>query len=180
MTTIRPFRVNDIFKFNRVNLDPLTETYGINFYFHYLARWPEYFSVAEHGTSGKIMGYVMGKSEGKGDRWHGHVTAVTVAPMCRRIGLAKVLMDDLESISDARDCKFVDLYVRQQNSQAIRFYTKLGYYVYETVKNYYQSLDNANDKEDAYDMHKDLSGWKSKKNPQVESRSLTVPDDTMD
>ena len=45
MTTLRPFRVNDIFKFNRVNLDPLTETYGIGFYFHYLARWPEYFNV---------------------------------------------------------------------------------------------------------------------------------------
>lgn len=180
MTTLRPFRVNDIFKFNRVNLDPLTETYGINFYFHYLARWPEYFSVAEHGPSGKIMGYIMGKSEGKNDLWHGHVTAVTVAPMCRKIGLARVLMDDLEAISDARDCKFVDLYVREQNSQAIRFYKKLGYYVHETVKDYYTSLDNDDDKENAYDMHKNLDGWRSKKNPQVRAKNPNVQADTMD
>jgi N-terminal acetyltransferase B complex catalytic subunit len=34
----------------------------------------------------------MGKVEGKGDNWHGHVTAVTVAPSYRRQGLAKKLM----------------------------------------------------------------------------------------
>lgn len=40
----------------RRNLDPLTETYGLNFYFTYLARWPEYFTVAE-AASGSMMGY---------------------------------------------------------------------------------------------------------------------------
>lgn len=29
---------------------------------------------------------VMGKAEGKGELWHGHVTAVTVAPEYRRLG----------------------------------------------------------------------------------------------
>merc|ERR1712010_26338 len=177
MTTLRPFRVNDIFKFNRVNLDPLTETYGIGFYFHYLARWPEYFNVAEHGGSGNIMGYVMGKSEGKNDRWHGHVTAVTVAPMCRRIGLAKTLMDDLEGISDARDCKFVDLYVRRQNRQAISMYERLGYYVHEVVKDYYQGFDDPSVTEDAFDMHKILKNWTTKKNPRVSSAVQHIPDD---
>lgn len=28
----------------------------------------------------------MGKAEGKGELWHGHVTAVTVAPEYRRLG----------------------------------------------------------------------------------------------
>ena len=37
------------------------------------------------------MGYIMGKSEGKRDHWHGHVTAVTVAPTCRKLGLANQL-----------------------------------------------------------------------------------------
>ena len=74
--------------------------------------------------------------------------------MCRRIGLAKTLMDDLEGISDARDCKFVDLYVRRQNKQAIRMYERLGYYVHEVVKDYYQGFDDPNVTEDAFDMHK--------------------------
>ena len=44
----------------------------------------------------------MGKAEGKVDReeWHGHVTAVTVAPEFRRLGLAAKLMAGLEEISE--------------------------------------------------------------------------------
>jgi len=47
----------------RSNLDPLTETYGLNFYFTYLARWPEYFTVAE-AASGSMMGYSESASVG--------------------------------------------------------------------------------------------------------------------
>ena len=60
MTLYRPFTCSDMLKFNRVNLDPLTETYAIGFYLQYLAKWPEYFMVSE-SPSGKIMGYIMGK-----------------------------------------------------------------------------------------------------------------------
>ena len=66
MTCLRPFSVDDLFRFNNVNLDPLTETYGLTFYLQYLARWPEYFTVAEN-PAGEIMGYIMGKAEGNGD-----------------------------------------------------------------------------------------------------------------
>lgn len=41
----------------------------------------------------------MGKAEGKGENWHGHVTAVTVGNNFRRLGLAKQLMNLLEDIS---------------------------------------------------------------------------------
>lgn len=56
MTSIRPFEAMDVFKFNSTNLDPLTETYGLDFYFSYLAKWPDLFNVAE-GPSGSIDGY---------------------------------------------------------------------------------------------------------------------------
>jgi N-terminal acetyltransferase B complex catalytic subunit len=42
----------------------------------------------------------MGKAEGEGENWHGHVTAVTVAPLFRKLGLARQLMNLLESISE--------------------------------------------------------------------------------
>lgn len=42
----------------------------------------------------------MGKVEGQNESWHGHVTAVTVAPEYRRQKLAKKLMDLLEYTSD--------------------------------------------------------------------------------
>ena len=39
------------------NLDSYTETYGFSFYLHYLVNWPEYFQIAEHGPTGRLMGY---------------------------------------------------------------------------------------------------------------------------
>jgi len=56
MTSLRPFHATDVFKFNPTNLDPLTETYDLNFYFSYLARWPHLFNVAE-GLDGTIDAY---------------------------------------------------------------------------------------------------------------------------
>jgi len=152
MTTLRPFVCSDMFKFNSVNLDPLTETYGLSFYLQYLARWPEYFQVAE-SPSGSIMGYIMGKAEGHNENWHGHVTALTVAPQYRRLGLANQLMDILEDISEKKNCYFVDLFVRVSNAVAISMYKKLGYIVYRTVLQYYSGDPD----EDAYDMRKALS-----------------------
>ncbi|OBS82644.1 hypothetical protein A6R68_23364 [Neotoma lepida] len=78
----------------------------------YLAHWPEYFIVAE-APGGELMGYskysttstflVMGKAEGSVAReeWHGHVTALSVAPEFRRLGLAAKLMELLEEISES-------------------------------------------------------------------------------
>jgi N-terminal acetyltransferase B complex catalytic subunit len=155
MTTLRPFVVDDLFALNNINLDPFTETYNQPFYLNYLARWPEYFMVQE-APDGKLMGYVMGKAEGEGENWHGHVTAVTVAPEYRRLGLARRLMKDLEDVSEHHhNGYFVDLYVRVSNALAIGMYKTLGYSVYRQVIDYY-SGHGAAPSEDAYDMRKAL------------------------
>lgn len=159
MTTLRPFVCDDLFRFNNVNLDPLTETYGIPFYLQYLSHWPEYFQVVE-SPSGQIMGYIMGKVEGKveQDQWHGHVTAVTVAPQYRRLGLAAKLMSALEEISERKQAFFVDLFVRVSNKVAVDMYENLGYIVYRRVLEYYSGDPD----EDAYDMRKALLRDKNK------------------
>ncbi|EXB39380.1 N-alpha-acetyltransferase 20 [Morus notabilis] len=151
MTTIRRFCCNDLLRFASVNLDHLTETFNMSFYMTYLARWPDYFHVAE-GPGNRIMGYIMGKVEGQGESWHGHVTAVTVAPEYRRQQLAKKLMNLLEDISDKIDkAYFVDLFVRASNTPAIKMYAKLGYVIYRRVLRYYSG------EEDGLDMRKALS-----------------------
>jgi len=152
MSTLRPFTCDDLFRFNNVNLDPLTETYGLSFYMQYLAHWPEFFQVAE-SPSGEIMGYIMGKAEGVGENWHGHVTALTVSPDYRRLGLAATLMKFLEDVSEKKQAFFVDLFVRVSNKVAIKMYQQLGYIVYRTVLEYYSGDPD----EDAYDMRKALS-----------------------
>ena len=47
----------------------------------------------------------------------GHVTALTVSPTYRRMGLARRMMEFLEQMSDIEDCFFVDLYVRKSNTR---------------------------------------------------------------
>ena len=47
-----------------------------------------------------IFHTVMSKAEGQAENWHGHVTALTVAPEFRRLGLAGRLMQSLEEISE--------------------------------------------------------------------------------
>lgn len=42
----------------------------------------------------------MGKAEGVGENWHGHVTALTVSPDYRRLGLAAKFMKYLEEVSE--------------------------------------------------------------------------------
>lgn len=94
---------------------------------------------------------VLGKAEGKGTEWHGHVSAVTVAPAFRRLGLARSLVDELERVSDKTyKGYFVDLFVRVSNTVAISMYYKFGYNVYRRVLNYYSG------EEDAFDMRKAL------------------------
>lgn len=92
------------------------------------------------------MYYYKGKAEGKEKLWHGHVTAVTVSPEYRRLGLAKLLMDYLELCSGEKDCYnsyFVDLFVRTSNALAIAMYRRLGYVVYRRVLDYYSGEEDA-------------------------------------
>ncbi|KAF2000225.1 acyl-CoA N-acyltransferase [Amniculicola lignicola CBS 123094] len=167
MSTIRPMRPKDLFKISSTNLDHLTETYNIGFYLEYLTKWPDLCQVIE-GMDGNIEGYILGKLESSPYPapispydpktspdpnylpWHGHITALTVAPSARRLGHATALSSALEQQADAAEAWFVDLFVRESNEIAKTLYTKMGYSVYRRVKNYY------NDGEDALDMRKAL------------------------
>ena len=134
MTTTRRFGCDDLFRFSSTNLDHLTETYNMPFYLQYLGRWPD-MCLAQENPSGKVMSYILGKVEGRRKDWHGHVSAVTVAPEFRRLGLARTCMVELERVSDVNSRGyFVDLFVRVGNVAAIKMYSKLGYSVFRCGK----------------------------------------------
>jgi len=100
---------------------------------------------------------VIGKAEGSQHDFHGHVTALTVAPEYRRLSLARTLMNFLETASDdVYGGLFVDLYVRCTNSIAVDLYEGLGYSVYRRVREYYGSLGlgpGGKDEEDAFGLY---------------------------
>jgi N-terminal acetyltransferase B complex catalytic subunit len=88
--------------------------------------------------------------------WHAHITAVTVAPEARRLGIGRLLTEQLEAAADASNAWFVDLFVRSTNHKAIRFYETMGYSVFRVVKDYYSDHPGnpGRSSEDAYDMRK--------------------------
>ncbi|KAF9477775.1 N-acetyltransferase [Pholiota conissans] len=177
MSILRPFKASDMFKFNNINLDIWTETYGIGFYLSYLSRWPDLCCVQE-APGGRMMGYVLGKAEGTGAEWHGHVTAITVAPEYRRLNLARKMMSLLEMVSEEiYKGFFVDLYVRCNNVVAIEMYEKLGYSVYRRVREYYGSLGigkGGKDEEDAFDMRKPLARDVNRRSVRPNGRDIIV------
>eukprot|EP01128_Nolandella_sp_AFSM9_P003042 TRINITY_DN13518_c0_g1_i1.p1 TRINITY_DN13518_c0_g1~~TRINITY_DN13518_c0_g1_i1.p1 ORF type:complete len:195 (-),score=35.99 TRINITY_DN13518_c0_g1_i1:45-629(-) len=176
MTSMELFGPNDLFKFNNINLDPLTATYNLDFYLGYFSKWPDY-NYLLRAVDGSPIGYVMGKAETARHlseevarspavkKWHGHVTAVTVAPEHRRMGLGVALMHILEDVTEKiYKGYFVDLYVRASNP-AVQWYEKQGYSTYRTVLEYYQDYGRAN--EDALDMRKAFVSLDPKKETEV-------------
>nr|TKS18016.1 N-alpha-acetyltransferase 20-like [Populus alba] len=121
----------------------------MSFYMTYLARCPDYFHVAE-GPGNKIMGYIMGKVEGQGESWHGHVTAVAT-----------------EYRRQHDKAYFVDLFVRASNTPAIKMYEKPGYVIYRRVLRYYSG------EEDGLDTRKALSRDVEKKSTIPPKRPVT-------
>lgn len=84
---------------------------------------------------------VIGKAEGHDTEWHGHITAVTVAPEYRRLSIAGNLCKLLEQISEEPYRGFfVDLYVRRSNDVAVGMYERMGYSVFRSIKDYYANL----------------------------------------
>ena len=147
---LRPMVLDDLQRFNNINLDYWTEMYTTSFYTTYLIKDPDLCLVAE-GPTGSLAGYLLAKVEGKGQEWHSHISAVSVSPEFRRAGVGKLLIDHFEQVSeDVHECYFADLYVRVTNSIAIEMYKLRGYLIYRTVRGYYSGT------EDAYDMRKPL------------------------
>lgn len=81
---------------------------------------------------------------------HAHLTAMSITPSFRSLGLARLFMDHLELLAsdgkdavgsekkeegkkDCVDAWFTDLFVRCNNHRAVEMYEKLGYSVFRRV-----------------------------------------------
>eukprot|EP01065_Artemidia_motanka_P035436 TRINITY_DN43342_c0_g1_i1.p1 TRINITY_DN43342_c0_g1~~TRINITY_DN43342_c0_g1_i1.p1 ORF type:complete len:200 (+),score=58.77 TRINITY_DN43342_c0_g1_i1:66-602(+) len=170
MACLEPFSFFDLLSFNTVNFDPLTETFTNDFYYRYLTHWPSY-QVMSRDPNGFAQGYMIGKIEGTGEDWHAHVSAVTVAPDARRLGLGGQLMDMLErAAADVDNCYFVDLFMRKSNKAAAKMYEALGYQTYRTVLGYY----SGDTPEDALDMRKALRRDQERSVSSLVSKERTI------
>ncbi|KAE8541834.1 hypothetical protein D1P53_002007 [Cryptococcus gattii VGV] len=118
MSIIRPFDPTDILRFNNINADPWTATVGLpyssnmnvltplakyhnGYYASYTAQWPDWCVAVEGAYDPKLKAYMISKHEppAPDPQHHGHLTALSIAPSHRSLGLARVLMDILERLS---------------------------------------------------------------------------------
>ena len=122
--------------------------------------------------------------------FHAHITALTVSPSSRRLGLARILSSALEDAGDAYDAWFVDLFVRRSNVIAQQLYKGMGYSVFRGVRGYYADVvgnkgkdagkegEDAGGGEDAWDMRKPLKRDKKGKHVRRDGeRHFVDPED---
>jgi N-terminal acetyltransferase B complex catalytic subunit len=157
----------------------LMNQYHNGYYSSYAAQWPEFCMTAEsaHEAGPSIKAYsmclfpvllskaektVIAKHEPPppNPQHHAHLTAMSITPSYRSLGLARLFMDHLEVLAsngqdstpsllddkgaeetteerkgrqDCVDAWFTDLFVRCNNHRAVEMYEKLGYSVYRRV-----------------------------------------------
>lgn len=94
----------------------------------------------------KLLGYVGSQSVLDG----ADMMNIAVSPDCRRLGVAKALVNTLVEALKNRGVRFLMLEVRVSNAPAIALYEKLGFTQAGCRKNYYR-----NPKEDALILRKE-------------------------
>ncbi|KAI6213951.1 hypothetical protein M3Y94_00212000 [Aphelenchoides besseyi] len=89
---IRRARVEDLVKTQHCNLLCLPENYQLKYYLYHALSWPLSFVAEDH--KGEVVGYVLAKMEEDSDEEpHGHITSLAVRRSHRRLGIARLLMD---------------------------------------------------------------------------------------
>ena len=100
---------------------------------------------------------------------------MTIAPQYRRLGYARLLTRALEKACEAQNAWFVDLFVRESNTSAIKLYESLGYSVFRRVVDYYSDDVSGSMKgEDALDMRIPLARDKEKQHIREHGRDFRV------
>jgi ribosomal protein S18 acetylase RimI-like enzyme len=97
-------------------------------------RDPDLFLVAE--SAGQIVGTVIGGFDGR----RGMIYHLAVAPECRRQGLARRLMEEVEARLRQKGCRKMYLLVKKGNEGAKLFYQEHGWDQMDFVELYGKSL----------------------------------------
>ncbi|KAH8381195.1 N-alpha-acetyltransferase 20 [Drosophila serrata] len=146
MTSLREMRFDDLFKFNSLVFDALTEVYSLTFFVEHLLEFPGLSQIAvAPGPEGRRMGYIFGKKENLSKKWgsQGHISALTVSAEYRRLGVATALMNYFYKALDLRGASCINLFMRCTNLVAYHLYCSLGYVHQRTVLDYYPEPENA-------------------------------------
>jgi [ribosomal protein S18]-alanine N-acetyltransferase len=85
----------------------------------------------------EIAGFVIGMIYFERKALHGHILTIDICHVCRRKGLGRLLMNEIETIFKLKGAKASYLEVREDNAPAIGLYLNLGYKIIGKLDNYY-------------------------------------------
>jgi len=86
---------------------------------------------------GEIAGFVIVHVERFVTGWRAYVVTLDVAAECRRRGLGRRLMGEVEASAMAAGVRWMQLHVFTGNAGAIRFYERMGYERISTKQDFY-------------------------------------------
>ena len=122
----------------------------------YMRRLRSFTLVGEQGTSlddrsdssgSKAVGFIVAES---GPRQNGHIITIDVLEEARRSGLGSMLLKAAEQRLGESGCRAVFLETAVNNTGALAFYKRHGYFLIKTVPGYYSTGV------DAFVLRKDL------------------------
>ena len=87
-----------------------------------------------------IMGFVVGNANRFGN---GHIITIDVLPGRQRAGVGSGLLEACEKRLLEAGCKFVRLETAVNNTPALSFYKRHGYFLVRTLRNYYPDGSDA-------------------------------------
>lgn len=105
----------------------------------YLQRFhdfsPDLFLVAE--VDGRLVGTIIGGWDG----WRGHIARLAADPTLRRKGIARKLVEEIESRLRARGARRIYALVDRRSAPAIPFWESAGYSANEDIIQFSRNVD---------------------------------------
>ncbi|MEF8878878.1 MAG: ribosomal protein S18-alanine N-acetyltransferase [Candidatus Thermoplasmatota archaeon] len=129
----------------RLSSQTLTEEYNPNIFNYFYETFPQGFLVAEQNH--KIIGFIVGL---KIDEKKAKILMLSVHPSFRRKRIGTMLLKRWIKEIKKTLVQKVDLEVRRNNKEAIKFYQKNGFNITNTIDQFYQNG------EDGYTMEKNI------------------------
>ena len=145
MFTIRKFQPTDMFSVIKLASETLTEHYNPSLFNYFYETFPDGFLVADRLHT--IIGFIVGLEAFPGTL---KIPMLAVKKEHRKQGIGSALLNNFLEEAIAKNIKCVELEVRRDNKQAIKFYQKHGFEIVETVSKFYQNG------EDAYIMRREI------------------------
>jgi [ribosomal protein S18]-alanine N-acetyltransferase len=121
--------------------DSFVDPWDQSVFLEALTYYPSTYFVAV--CEGIVAGFVVGGLEDTGEHIYGHLCNVGVCPRYRRLGVGKLLIRRVEHQFALDLATGVQLEVRVSNTEAQRFYQRIGYRPVFGIDQYYANGEDA-------------------------------------